>query len=336
MRNKYLEGFIVDLFDSLKFKIIRRNIQVAFPEATDARILGAASRLKAEELIEPILIGNLAEIEKAASARGIALSNFTIIDPDHFDRWDEMVEAFVDRRKGKVSKEDAEKILKDENYFGTMLTYMGITDGMVSGAIHSTGDTVRPALQIIKTKPGVSRTSGAFLMVRGRDQEKYLFSDCAINVNPNAQELAEIAVESAKTAELFDIEPKVAMMSFSTKGSAKAPEVEKVAEATKIAQELAPDFLIDGELQFDAAYIPGVAQLKAPDSKVAGQATVFVFPELQSGNIGYKIAQRFGGFEAIGPILQGLNKPISDLSRGSNEEDVYKLSIITAAQSLMN
>ena len=326
----------MDLFDSLKFKIIRRNIKVAFPEATDARILGAASRLKAEELIEPILIGNLAEIEKAAGARGIALENFTIIDPDHFDRWDEMVEAFVERRKGKVSKEDAEKILKDENYFGTMLTYMGITEGMVSGAIHSTGDTVRPALQIIKTKPGVSRTSGAFLMVRGRDQEKYLFSDCAINVNPSAQELAEIAVESAKTAELFDIEPKVAMMSFSTKGSAKSPEVEKVAEATKIAQELAPDFLIDGELQFDAAYIPGVAQLKAPDSQVAGQATVFVFPELQSGNIGYKIAQRFGGFEAIGPILQGLNKPVSDLSRGCNEEDVYKLSIITAAQSLMN
>lgn len=326
----------MDLFDSLKFKIIRRNIKVAFPEATDARILGAASRLRAEELVEPILIGNVDEIEKAANARGIALGNFTIIDPDHFDRWDEMVESFVERRKGKVTKEDAEKILKDENYFGTMLTYMGITDGMVSGAIHSTGDTVRPALQIIKTKPGISRTSGAFLMVRGRDQEKYLFSDCAINVNPNAQELAEIAVESAKTAELFDIEPKVAMMSFSTKGSAKAPEVDKVAEATKIAQELAPDYLIDGELQFDAAYIPGVAQLKAPESKVAGQATVFVFPELQSGNIGYKIAQRFGGFEAIGPILQGLNKPISDLSRGSNEEDVYKLSIITAAQTLMN
>ena len=217
-----------------------------------------------------------------------------------------------------------------------MLTYMGITEGMVSGAIHSTGDTVRPALQIIKTKPGVSRTSGAFLMVRGRDQEKYLFSDCAINVNPSAQELAEIAVDSAKTAELFDIDPKVAMLSFSTKGSAKAPEVDKVVEATKIAQELAPEYEIDGELQFDAAYISAVAQLKAPESEVAGKATVFVFPDLQSGNIGYKIAQRFGNFEAIGPILQGLNKPISDLSRGSNEEDVYKLSIITAAQTLMD
>ena len=282
------------------------------------------------------MIGNPAEIEKAAEARGINIANFEILDPENYDRWDEMVEAFVERRNGKATKEQAEEILKDVNYFGTMLTYMGITEGMVSGAIHSTGDTVRPALQIIKTKPGVSRTSGAFLMVRGRDQEKYLFSDCAINVNPSAQELAEIAVDSAKTAELFDIDPKVAMLSFSTKGSAKAPEVDKVVEATKIAQELAPEYEIDGELQFDAAYISAVAQLKAPESEVAGKATVFVFPDLQSGNIGYKIAQRFGNFEAIGPILQGLNKPISDLSRGSNEEDVYKLSIITAAQTLMD
>ena len=281
------------------------------------------------------MIGNPVEIEKAAEARGINVSNFEILDPENYDRWDEMVEAFVERRNGKATKEQAEEILKDVNYFGTMLTYMGITEGMVSGAIHSTGDTVRPALQIIKTKPGVSRTSGAFLMVRGRDQEKYLFSDCAINVNPTAQELAEIAVDSAKTAELFEIDPKVAMLSFSTKGSAKAPEVDKVVEATKIAKELAPEYQIDGELQFDAAYISAVAQLKAPESEVAGKATVFVFPDLQSGNIGYKIDQRLGNFEAIGPILQGLNKPVSDLSRGSNEEDVYKLSIITAAQTLM-
>ena len=325
----------MELLESLKFKIVRRHIKIVFPEATDPRILGAASRLRSEELIEPVLIGNPVEIEKAAEARGINVSNFEILDPENYDRWDEMVEAFVERRNGKATKEQAEEILKDVNYFGTMLTYMGITEGMVSGAIHSTGDTVRPALQIIKTKPGVSRTSGAFLMVRGRDQEKYLFSDCAINVNPTAQELAEIAVDSAKTAELFEIDPKVAMLSFSTKGSAKAPEVDKVVEATKIAKELAPEYQIDGELQFDAAYISAVAQLKAPESEVAGKATVFVFPDLQSGNIGYKIAQRFGNFEAIGPILQGLNKPISDLSRGSNEEDVYKLSIITAAQTLM-
>jgi phosphate acetyltransferase len=212
---------------------------------------------------------------------------------------------------------------------------MGITDGLVSGAIHSTGDTVRPALQIIKTKPGISRTSGAFLMMRGNEQEKYIFSDCAINVAPSPKELAEIAIASAHTAEMFDIEPRVAMLSFSTKGSAKAPQADATIEATKIAKELAPELAIDGELQFDAAYIQSVAQLKAPESDVAGKASVFVFPDLQAGNIGYKIAQRFGNFEAIGPILQGLNKPVSDLSRGCNEEDVYKLSIITAAQSLM-
>ena len=326
----------MELFDSLKFKVVRRNIKIVFPEATDPRILGAAARLKSDELVEPILIGDPTDIANAAMARGFNTSNFIIINPNDYEKWDEMVEAFVERRNGKATKEDAEKILKDVNYFGTMLTYMGIADGMVSGAIHSTGDTVRPALQIIKTKPGVSRTSGAFLMIRGRDQERYLFSDCAINVNPTAQELAEIAVDSAKTAELFDIEPKVSLLSFSTKGSAKAPEVTKVAEATKIAQELAPEYAIDGELQFDASYVSSVAQLKAPNSKVAGEATVFVFPDLQSGNIGYKIAQRLGNFEAIGPILQGLNKPVSDLSRGANEEDVYKLSIITAAQTLMN
>ncbi|MFY1068069.1 phosphate acetyltransferase [Enterococcus sp. AD013-P3] len=326
----------MELFESLKSKIYDKKIRIAFPEGTEPRILGAVARLKADGLVEPILIGNVAEVKAAAEDRGVSVDSFEILDPNDYAKFDEMVAAFVERRKGKATEEQAREILKDVNYFGTMLTYMGITDGMVSGAVHSTGDTVRPALQIIKTKPGVSRTSGAFLMVRGRDQEKYLFSDCAINVNPNAQELAEIAVDSAKTAELFDIDPKVAMLSFSTKGSAKAPEVDKVAEATKIAQELAPDYLIDGELQFDAAYVAAVGALKAPESPVAGKATVFVFPDLQSGNIGYKIAQRFGGFEAIGPILQGLNQPVSDLSRGANEEDVYKLSIITAAQALSN
>lgn len=325
----------MELFDGLRFKIVRRGIKLVFPEATDPRILGAVVRLKSEELVEPILIGDEKEVIEAAHARGLKGSTLNIIDPKNYAQFDEMVAAFIERRNGKVTEDQARTMLEDPNYFGTMLTYMGIADGMVSGAIHSTGDTVRPALQIIKTKPGISRTSGAFLMVRGRDQEKYLFSDCAINVNPNAQELAEIAVESARTASLFDIEPKVALLSFSSKGSAKAEEVTKVAEATKIAQQLAPEFDFDGELQFDAAYVASVAQQKSPDSKVAGEATVFVFPELQSGNIGYKIAQRLGNFEAIGPILQGLNKPISDLSRGCNEEEVYKLSIITAAQTLL-
>ena len=325
----------MDMFESLEAKIKGKKIKIVFPEATDSRILGAVVRLKAEDLVDPILIGNVAKVESAAKERGFDIEGISVIDPANYDDFDGMVASFIDRRKGKATEEQARKTLLDENYFGTMLVYMGLADGLVSGAVHSTGDTVRPALQIIKTKPGVSRTSGAFIMLRGRGQEKYLFADCAININPNAQELAEIAVESAKTAEMFDIEPNVAMLSFSTKGSASSPEQEKVAEATRIAQELAPEYKIDGELQFDAAFVEAVAKQKAPESEVAGKATVFVFPEIQSGNIGYKIAQRFGAFEAVGPILQGLNQPISDLSRGCVEEDVFKTAIITANQTLV-
>lgn len=336
IKTKFVEVVSLELIESLSEKIQGKKIRIVFPEGSEHRIIGAVVRLAAEDLIQPVLIGNPEVVKEAAKMRGFDVEKIEIIDPANYDKLDEMVASFVERRKGKVTEEKAIELLKDENYFGTMLTYMGLVDGLVSGSIHSTGETVRPALQIIKTKPGISRTSGAFIMMRGRGQERYLFSDCAINVNPNAQELAEIAVESAKTAEMFGIEPKVAMLSFSTRGSAVAEEATKVAEATKIARKLAPQYEIDGEMQFDAAYVASVAEQKAPDSKVAGQATVFVFPELQSGNIGYKIAQRFGNFEAIGPILQGLNKPISDLSRGCNEEDVYKLTIITANQTLMD
>lgn len=326
----------MDLFDSLKQKIDGKNLKIVFPEATDERVLGAALRLHYEKLLEPVLIGKEEEIAEEAKAHGYTLEGIEIIDPDKYDKFDEMVKVFVERRKGKATEEQAREQLKEVNYFGTMLVYMDYAAGLVSGAVHSTGETVRPALQIIKTRPGVSRTSGAFIMLRGRGQEKYVFSDCAINPNPDEQVLAEIAVESARTAEMFDIDPKVALLSFSSKGSASAPEVDKVRNATKIAQELAPEYDIDGELQFDAAFVSAVAQQKVPDSKVAGEATVFVFPELQSGNIGYKIAQRLGNFEAVGPILQGLNKPVSDLSRGCVEEDVYKTAIITANQALMN
>jgi phosphate acetyltransferase len=324
----------MDLFDGLKSKIVGKEISVVFPEGNDARIIGAAVRLAADNLLKPILLGNPEEIHALGKSHGFVTSMVEIIDPSKYDKRDELVNGFVERRAGKATLEQAEALMDNANYFGTMMVYLGYADALVSGAVHSTGDTVRPALQIIKTKPGVSRTSGAFIMTKRN--EAYLFSDCAININPNAQELAEIAVESAKTAELFNIEPKVAMLSFSTKGSGAGSDVDKVVEATRIAKELAPEYEIDGELQFDAAFVPTVAKLKSPDSKVAGQAKVFVFPEIQSGNIGYKIAQRLGGFEAIGPILQGLNKPVSDLSRGCNEEDVYKLSIITAAQTLMD
>lgn len=325
----------MDLFDNLKQKVARANKTIVFPEGQEPRIFRAAIRLKNDGLVVPILLGKVDEIKQNAENEGVDLGDIELIDPNTYpeDKFAEMVEAFVERRKGKNTKEQAETMLRDVNYFGTMLVYMDKADGLVSGAIHSTGDTVRPALQIIKTKPGVSRTSGAFVMVKG--DERYLFADCAININPGAQELAEIAVESANTAKIFDIDPQVAMLSFSTMGSAKSDEVTKVQEAVKLAKELAPNEKIDGELQFDAAFVPVVAKQKAPESEVAGHANVFVFPELQSGNIGYKIAQRLGGFEAIGPVLQGLNKPVSDLSRGSVEEDVYKVAIITAAQALM-
>lgn len=325
----------MDLFEGLKEKIVGKKIKVVFPEGNDERIIGAAVRLAADDLVHPIVLGNEKEINEIAQKIGFMTDRLEIIDPSTYDedKKQEMVKALVERRNGKLDEKGAIEWIKNVNYFGTMLTYMGEADAMVSGAVHSTGDTVRPALQIIKTKPGISRTSGAFIIFKRT--ESYLFADCAINIDPNAQELAEIAVESAKTAELFDIEPIVSLMSFSTKGSAAAPQVDKVVEATKIAQELAPEYKIDGELQFDASFVPAVAELKAPGSDVAGNAKVFIFPEIQSGNIGYKIAQRLGGYEAIGPILQGLNKPVSDLSRGCVEEDVYKLAIITAAQTLI-
>lgn len=325
----------MDLFESLKDKINGKHLRIVFPEGEDPRVLGAAVRLAADGLVQAIVLGNPDKIQSLAAEKSWDLSKLTVRDPEHDELHDQMVTAFVERRKGKATQEQAEKIVQNANYFRTMLVYMKKADGMVSGAVHSTADTVRPALQIIKTRPGVHLVSGAFIMQRGRD-ERYLFADNAINIDPDADQLAEIAVESAKTAALFDIEPpRVALLSFSTKGSAKGPQVDKVVEATKKAHELAPDLALDGELQFDAAFVPTVAKQKAPDSKVAGEANVFIFPELQSGNIGYKIAQRFGGFEAIGPILQGLNQPVSDLSRGANEEDVYKLAIITAAQTLL-
>ncbi len=327
---------INSLFDGLKEKVIGKNVKIVFPEGNDTRVVRAAARLKFEGLVEPIILGDPKEVKELIAKLGFAEQLYTIMDPNNYSQFEEMKQEFVDIRKGKATIEDADKILRDANYFGVMLVQMGIADGMVSGAIHSTADTVRPALQIIKTKPGISRTSGVFLMNRESTDQRLIFSDCAINIDPNAHELAEIAINTAETSKIFDIEPKIAMLSFSTKGSARGPQVEKVQEATRIAKELRPDLKLDGELQFDAGFVPAAAQIKAPDSDVAGKANVFIFPDLQSGNISYKIAERLGMFEAIGPILQGLNKPVNDLSRGSKDEDIYKLAIITAAQSLDN
>nr|WP_246594772.1 phosphate acetyltransferase [Evansella tamaricis] len=320
------------MFIAIAEKVKKGYPSIVFPEGTDERILAATVRLKKEGILNPILVGNVDEVTNKAKECNLDTSDLDILDPETYEGFEDLVDVFVERRKGKTSPEDARKILKTPNYFGTMLVYVNKAAGLVSGAAHSTGDTVRPALQIIKTKQGVRKTSGVFVMVKG--DQRYIFGDCAINIAPDSSDLAETAVEAAKTARVFDITPNVAMLSFSTKGSAVSPETEKVVEATKLAQEMAPDLVLDGEFQFDAAFVPSVAAKKAPDSPLKGEANVFIFPSLEAGNIGYKIAQRLGEFEAIGPILQGLNKPVNDLSRGCNEEDVYKLALITAMQGM--
>ncbi|MCG1071946.1 phosphate acetyltransferase [Staphylococcus epidermidis] len=328
---------MADLLSVLQDKLSGKNVKIVLPEGEDERVLIAATQLQKTDYISPIVLGNEDNIKSLASKHALDLTQIEIIDPATSELKDELVDAFVERRKGKATKEQAVELLDNVNYFGTMLVYTGKAEGLVSGAAHSTGDTVRPALQIIKTKPGVSRTSGIFFMIKG--DEQYIFGDCAINPELDAQGLAEIAVESAKSAQSFGMNPKVAMLSFSTKGSAKSDDVTKVQEALKLAQEKAEadqleHVVIDGEFQFDAAIVPSVAEKKAPGAKIQGDANVFVFPSLEAGNIGYKIAQRLGGYDAVGPVLQGLNSPVNDLSRGCSTEDVYNLSIITAAQAL--
>ncbi|MDQ6105470.1 phosphate acetyltransferase [Staphylococcus epidermidis] len=328
---------MADLLSVLQDKLSGKNVKIVLPEGEDERVLIAATQLQKTDYVSPIVLGNEDNIKSLASKHALDLTQIEIIDPATSELKDELVDAFVERRKGKATKEQAVELLDNVNYFGTMLVYTGKAEGLVSGAAHSTGDTVRPALQIIKTKPGVSRTSGIFFMIKG--DEQYIFGDCAINPELDAQGLAEIAVESAKSAQSFGMDPKVAMLSFSTKGSAKSDDVTKVQEALKLAQEKAEadqldHVVIDGEFQFDATIVPSVAEKKAPGAKIQGDANVFVFPSLEAGNIGYKIAQRLGGYDAVGPVLQGLNSPVNDLSRGCSTEDVYNLSIITAAQAL--
>lgn len=318
--------------DKLKANLEGENVRVVFPEGVDGRILKAAIELDKTDYVHPIVLGNHDEIRALAEEKSLDIENLEIIDPVNCEDKEELADAFVERRNGKVTKEQADDIINDVNYFGTMMVYTGKADGMVSGAMHSTPHTVRPALQIIKTKPGVSRTSGIFFMLR--EDELYVMGDCAINPVLNAEELAEVAVETAKTAQSFNVDPTVALLSFSTKGSAKTEETERVRTAAQYAKDKLPEVPIDGEFQFDTAFVPSVAEKKAPDSEVQGNANVFIFPNLEAGNIGYKIAQRLGGFEAYGPILQGLNQPVNDLSRGCTTDEVFNLALFTATQAL--
>ncbi len=316
-------------------KLRKSPKRIVFTEGSDERILEAASRLLASNFLTPILIGSEDEIMAAAEEYGYNIRGAQIIDPNNYDRFDEMVDLLCELRKSKnMQPDEARKILRQGNYFGTMLVKMGVADSLLGGATYSTADTVRPALQIIKTKPGHSIVSSCFIMVRPSatgENEVLSMGDCAINIKPNADELAEIAIGAAECGRVFGIDPKVAFLSYSTLGSGKGEDVDKMRIAAAKARELRPDLPIEGELQFDAAVSPRVARTKCPGSPVAGHANVFVFPDINAGNIGYKIAQRLGNFNAYGPILLGLNAPINDLSRGCNAEEVYSMAIITAA-----
>lgn len=321
------------MFENLVATLKAEKRKIVFTEGSDPRILEAASRLKKDDILDSILVGNVDEVKKAASDAGFDIQGLEIIDPEKFEKMDEMVSKMVELRKGKMTEEQCRTALAKGNYFGTMLVKMGYADALLGGATYSTADTVRPALQIIKTKAGNKIVSSCFILCRtdkDGNEEKYAMGDCAINISPNEDELVEIAIETAKTAKVFGIDPKVAMLSYSTMGSGKGETVDMVRNATEKAKQAAPEIAIDGELQFDAAFSPVVAKTKCKGSPVAGQANTFIFPDINAGNIGYKIAQRLGGFEAYGPILQGLNAPINDLSRGCNADEVYQMAIITA------
>ena len=310
---------------------------IVFTEGEDPRILEAASRLLASSFLRPLLLGNEDEINQAAENAGYNIRGAKIIDPLKFDRLDEMAELFYEIRKNKgMTPERAKETVKARNYFGTMLIKMGIADCLLGGATYSTADTVRPALQIIKTKPGNSIVSSCFILVRPSatgGNEVLAMADCAINIKPTEDELVEIWGETIQCAKIFGVDPKVAFLSYSTLGSGSGEDVDKMRNAAVKAKKKYPDIPIDGELQFDAAVSPRVARQKTPGSEVAGYANTFIFPDINAGNIGYKIAQRMGNFEAYGPILLGLNAQVNDLSRGCNALEVYSMAIITAALS---
>ena len=321
------------MFEFLIKKLKAHPRKIVFTEGTDPRILEASARLLSGTFLTPVLVGNEEDIKKAAEDLGLNIRGAEIVDPATFAEMDKMVDTMVELRKGKMTEEQCRAALMQANYFGTMLVKMGYADALLGGATYSTADTVRPALQIIKTKPGNKIVSSCFILVRPSatgDREVLAMGDCAINIKPTEDELVEIALETASTAKVFGIDPKVAFLSYSTLGSGKGEDVDKMRNACAKTQVAAPDLAIDGELQFDAAVSPTVAKTKCPGSKVAGYANTFIFPDINAGNIGYKICQRMGGFDAYGPILQGLNAPINDLSRGCNAQEVYSMAIITA------
>lgn len=325
------------LLDRVVQRAKQTNKTIVLPEGEDVRAIEAAQKISEQGVATVVLLGDEAEIKK--NSTGFNIDGIKIINPLTSDSFDKYVDQFVELRKHKgMTKEQAQEILKDTVYYGCMMLHNGEVDGLVSGAVHSTGDLLRPALQIIKSAPGISTVSSYFLMEFPNkdlgDDGVFIYSDCAVIIDPNEDELAAIAVASAKSAkQIAELDPRVAMLSFSTKGSAKHEKVDKVVNAMNKAKQMAPELQIDGELQVDAAIVESVGAKKAPGSTVAGKANVLIFPDLDSGNIGYKLSQRLAGATAVGPICQGFKKPVNDLSRGCNADDIFYVVAITALQA---
>lgn len=330
----------MELLDQIKSNAKKYSKRIVLPEGTEERTLKAAEVILSEGIAQLILLGKPEEIRKQAEKLGLKnIMKATIIDPASHAKKEVYADLLVELRKSKgMTKEQALKLVTDPLYLATLMIKSGDADGEVAGAINATGDVLRPAFQIVKTEPGISVVSGAFMLLTNKpefgENGLLVVADCAVHPNPTAEELAEIAVVTARTARnIAKIEPKVAMLSFSTKGSAKNELVDKVVKATELAQKMAPDVLIDGELQADAALVPSVGNLKAPGSPVAGKANVLIFPTLEVGNISYKLVQRIAGIEAVGPVLQGMAAPINDLSRGCSVNDIINMVAITANQA---
>ena len=332
----------MDVLRNFKEKAAADKKRIVFPEGNDERIIRAAQKVEEQGLADVIILGDEEELKKDAADYGVDLSGVEIINPRANDYIEEFTEVFYELRKHKdISIEDAVKSVIDPLYFGTMMIYTNKADGMVAGAANPTGNVLRPAFQIVKTAEGISTVSSAIILVLKDksfgDEGVLVVSDCAVNPDPDAKQLAEIALATADTTNrLLTFEPKVAMLSFSTKGSAQHKNVEKVQKAVEIAHQNNPELILDGELQLDAAVVESVAKRKAPDSRLKGDANVLIFPDLQSGNIGYKLVQRLAGADAVGPILQGLAAPINDLSRGCSVEDVVNLAAITVVGTIIN
>ena len=330
----------MELLEQIKANAKECQKRIVLPEGTEERTLKAAEVILSEGLAQLILLGKPADIKAKAEALNLHhIDSATIIDPVAHAKKDAYIDLLVELRKSKgMTKEQALKLVEDPLYLATLMIKNGDADGEVAGAINATGDVLRPAVQIVKTEPGISVVSGAFMLLTNKpefgENGLLVVADCAVHPNPTAEELAQIAVVTARTARnIAKIEPRVAMLSFSTKGSAKNELVDKVVKATELAKQMAPDVMIDGELQADAALVPSVGQLKAPGSPVAGKANVLIFPTLEVGNISYKLVQRIAGIEAVGPVLQGMAAPINDLSRGCSVSDIINMVAITANQA---